>query len=1127
VYRGSTGEPLDLSRGKNNGISFSLGKEPASRFGPVQEHAIDKNAKILNFEDIPKELIKKDPVLGLTTHDKNAESIVKYARDNGYDVVDLRKFGEGEYRVLNPNVVKSSVAQQTLSDAQLKGMMYKNVPLSNVPNAETSTLSTEGKKLLEHQASQQAGQKPVSTGYPEQAQQGGASFPPSDPTIPQEVQNPQDPFYNVNRVGVSAEKQQQLKQTFEDVTPEVQGIVGDKPLTHQEIIAEASRTNKTFNKTMTREQTKEIGAAMYNLRNQVAKMAETGTVTPEFIDALLKDKAIAQSQAQLLGQRAINSSPDKAAMQQIIEEILKRNQNTDEILRAAEGVDFNDANQAAAFYRQFVKPKLGDYIDLIRYNSMLSSPLTHIVNASSNLLNSSVVAPVEKTLTGSIDFLNPVRRIQGKPQTQFASEGAAYTAGYWSKIGDASHRFADVLRGKQSSANLDLQRISPLHGQKGEVLLSLPTRLLEASDQFFTALTEGGETAALNLRQAKGVNVGSIPLKASQNAAYRLFRSELHDKRQGVLLDAVDDLTGKIQALRSSENRVTSTIAKFTLPFVRTPMNIFKQMMEYSPGGVATMIGAKNPTEQLSKAILGTAGISAAMTLVTSGRTTWAEPSDPKKRAAFRAAGLQPYALKIGGNWVSYAKLPPAMSVPLATIAALYDAEQNKTLDQSQIDAVLTGIANTGNFFSDQSYLKNIGDAIAATKGSPENVAQFVGNYPQQLVPYRAFLGWIARIVDPYQRKVNTDAGVLTQQVQQLLTQIPIASGNVPARVDQFENPIANQNKEINAISPFKITTERPEAKQTYDLMQQKSLNTKNINAAKDMILRGETPDFSAIGQSQAAEVAKAPSINQVEAAGTDAQQQLKTKALEEVARQKAQLTGEISVINNKIIYGENGSAKSIDLNAPTKGQGIDVFSNQDWQYAKARDVWKANIPQANKDNAFKKLGVDPEDVRYDYLANHNADQSTQYIVSKNLPHDELLNRLITGRVVSISGEQFAKNGVLDQLKEKGLLTDAETKQLKALKLDKNGKSLVAPKGTGKGKKGTVTIKRVAPARVHVSQPQRRKLPTVKIQHGTKTVSIKTVGASNKVKLSTPQQGFSYKIVRPKLTGLQQGVKIV
>lgn len=650
--------------------------------------------------------------------------------------------------------------------------------------------------------------------------------------------------FNVGRLKISPQAKQKITQTVDEIKPEIEKAVGAK-LSNEEAVNFAKTTNKVLEKQVGREQTLEWEGALLKARQKLADAAESGTIDQEYIDNLLTIKTQGTDIARKLQSFSIGADPLTAsAKDKILEAVLKVNQNTDEILEAAKGVDFNDYNQAVNFYRKFIKPTKTDYLNLIRYNSMLSSPVTHIVNASSNAINTGFVAPVEKTLTGTLDFLGS--KITGKQQTQFAGEGLAYTSGVAKNAGMAAQKFADVLRGKVGSKHLDIDFV-PIGTDRRTATLSLPTRLLEASDQFFTTLAKGGETAALNLRKSKGVRVGNIETESSRKAAYRVFRGELFDKDQGSLLNGIDRVTQTILGLRNAKEGWLRTVANFTLPFVKTPMNILKQGVEYSPAGFATIPGAANKTQQLSKAIMGTAGAAMAASFIASGRSTWAEPADPVNRARFRAAGLQPYSIKIGDKWVSFQKLPPSLSFPLAIMAGLHDAEQKKTIDQNQLDVILGAFAKFGNFYSDQSYLKNIGDAVAMTKGSPENATRFFGNYPQQVIPFRALLGWMARLTDPIQRKVDTDKGYLEQQVQNLLKEIPLASRSVPARLDEFDNPIPNQNIIQNAFSPFKMTTERPEEKKFYDAKQKESLLKKNMKAAEKMQAEGKKVNFGDI----------------------------------------------------------------------------------------------------------------------------------------------------------------------------------------------------------------------------------------------------------------------------------------
>jgi len=649
-----------------------------------------------------------------------------------------------------------------------------------------------------------------------------------------QVENPTNPYFNVNKLNVETEAKQGLKQAIEETKPLIEQKVGKK-LSNQEAVDFANGTATTLHKAVSREETLQWEAKMLKARQLLAAQAESGTVTREYIDNLLTIKTQGTDIARKL--QSLGISADSAiisAKDAILEAILKVNKNTDEILAAAKGVDFNDLGQATAFYRQFIAPKASEWLDLLRYNSMLSSPNTHIINISSNFQGTGIIAPIEKTILGGVDFLKSA--ITGKERQYFVGEGAAYTKAYYSNLKEAVHKFADVMGGKSFSGNPDLRQLPLTTGgvrKAAENTLALPMKLLEGMDQFFTTLTQAGEKGGLEYRVAKGITVGNIDMKALEAAQKRLFRGELLPADEGHILGALDAGAQALFSLRHSSNPVVALISKFTFPFVKTPINILKQGVEYSPLGFSTMWGAANKTEQFTKALMGSSIGLATATLVGSDRLSWGEPANATRKAEFRAAGILPYSVKIGDKWVSYSKLHPAVSFNLALAAAVNDSLNNQTMDETQAQVVLEGLSKWVNFFADQSYMKNMGDFIASTKGDVEGPMRYVSGYIQQLIPYRALLGWVTRIVDPYQRQADPDGNILTKQLQQIASGIPFVSESVPTRKGPTGKPIENQDRLFNAFSPARISTENPEFKDIYNFSQEVSKITKNKDVIK------------------------------------------------------------------------------------------------------------------------------------------------------------------------------------------------------------------------------------------------------------------------------------------------------
>lgn len=189
----------------------------------------------------------------------------------------------------------------------------------------------------------------------------------------------------------------------------------------------------------------------------------------------------------------------------------------------------------------------------------------------------------------------------------------------------------------------------------------------------------------------------------------------------------------------------------------------------------------------------------------------------------------------------------------------------------------------------------------------------------------------------------------------------------------------------------------------------------------------------------------------------------------DKAARAEVKATGKAVYKNGKVYYkADNGDTTTIDLNPPkeNKKQGIAAFEEKDESMNKARKIWAipdSQISQKSKESAYKKLGVEKEDVRYDYISNFDNDVKTKYILSKNMDHDTLIERLMTGRVQSASGKYFASDGVLDELYKQGKISSAERKALKAMKFNKDGTPMAGSgKSGGKGGSGKARAKAIA-----------------------------------------------------------------
>lgn len=146
LYRGGSG--FDENRITDIGSSFTRNEKVANSFasrslldhgsGSIADAYLSKNAKLLKFADLPENL-KNFPgkEKGLEVGDSHLDKVAKYARDNGFDAVDLKDFdkkthfgtlNEDEVRVLNRDALMTEGELRDLHAQATKGSTESVLP---------------------------------------------------------------------------------------------------------------------------------------------------------------------------------------------------------------------------------------------------------------------------------------------------------------------------------------------------------------------------------------------------------------------------------------------------------------------------------------------------------------------------------------------------------------------------------------------------------------------------------------------------------------------------------------------------------------------------------------------------------------------------------------------------------------------------------------------------------------------------------------------------------------------------------------------------------------------------------------------------------------------------------------
>ena len=753
-----------------------------------------------------------------------------------------------------------------------------------------------------------------------------------------------------------------------------------------------------------------------NLKQQGASVEDLIKVKEKIIE----QSKIAQQESTFAGRRLqaekiladVTATPE----QRIYAALDAEGVDQSKYLKDAVNIDFNDSKQVVEFYRKYVPAKFSEMLTEFRYTNMLSSPLTHVINTSTNALQSALIKPIEKTISGQLDWIKST--ITGSERKYYASQGIDYAKGYWKSLPEAWTKFKNMVTGEEIGVKPDLMSTNaeyiPTTTQGPLKWYTTPLRVLEGADQFFKTLIKGGETKALSDSRLK-LSTEEIAKKAEQSGDYTLFRQRFDPDGklgQGYVLKVWDKWNSTINNLRKNP------AGKWLIPFLQTPTNILKQGVEYSPLGFTTMIGAKNATEQMSKALIGTAVFTGLYNLADSGQMTWSAPGNKKDKELFYSAGMQPYSIKIGDKWVSYSKLGP-LAYPMAMAGALKWAEKNNP-DQNVIQDIGKAIPQMMIFFGDQSYVQELGnilDALRSGEGAmfSNALTSEISNLGGQLVPLRSFMGWLTRAIDPTYRKAGTFK-------EKIFAQIPGASESVPTYTDMYGQPSQRDMPLYNAISPYKVSIEKPAANRLYESQEQYRIDQNQLKKMQE--------EFEKTGKiSTGSNTIK---IKQNETS--------KGESGKNIPRFYTKDTGEVAKLDLDSV-----------INLPESSQ-YEKAIKVDKVYGLVKTIMKNVSDEEQKNTLLNELGVSYKDASYYQIASQNEDIRLAAVMDRlqtATSTNEVGNILYDG-LYAVNGKAIVTPAILNDLVNQGVITkDFKNAILKAYN---NAAGLTSGSSGGSGK---------------------------------------------------------------------------
>ncbi len=180
-----------------------------------------------------------------------------------------------------------------------------------------------------------------------------------------------------------------------------------------------------------------------------------------------------------------------------------------------------------------------------------------------------------------------------------------------------------------------------------------------------------------------------------------------------------------------------------------------------------------------------------------SGKISGAGDPDPNKNRVQRAAGWQPYSIKVGDTWYSIKMIHPVGTL-LGMTADIHDMAADMNKDEQDKALKLLGKAFS-HAVTEQTFLQGMVNVVKALNSPERGWNVFAQNMTASVVP--ASVSTLAQMMDPYQRDVESIRDAV-------MARLPGARESLMPQRDPFGDPIANADR-LGGISPI---TERVES---------------------------------------------------------------------------------------------------------------------------------------------------------------------------------------------------------------------------------------------------------------------------------------------------------------------------
>ena len=558
-----------------------------------------------------------------------------------------------------------------------------------------------------------------------------------------------------------------------------------------------------------------IEAANMKKTNDIMYLLDTlntvSTETGQFIQALsIIKKLTPEGQLKML-QRTITRQQNKGV------KTWENVKLTDEMInKVLDSENQEDLEKNISEVKDLISEQLtGTIIDKLRawrYFAMLGNPRTHIRNMISNTAmyaTRSLKKILQRTIEDTVGKINPnlmkERTISWKKTTDTVSK---YVDDY---IKNNPEKLAKDSKYKiESQIEQNKKAFGKTKtGKFTQDVMDFNTTLLENEDMIFKSLTF--KSSLKEYLTANGIktiqDIENNPTIFNNGVEYAVEQSlQTTFQQYSALAAAVNQVSNK--------NKYIGFGLEALLPFKRTPINITKTGIEYSPIGLLKTvtknsydlkkgnITANQYIDNISKGLTGSGLFYLGYILASMGILKGKSDDDDKESQFKTALNRQDYSINIGDLSVTIDWLTP-VSVPLLLGVSTFDTKnKNSSLNMNTVTDMITNVANP---IVELSFLQSFDTALDSysqdkLKGVVETMlSSYIGQY------FPTLGAQIAKTIDPTVRSTspskNSPFTFGEKVLRQTMSKIPGLSYLLEPSVDIYGNEVSRwENPLLRAL---------------------------------------------------------------------------------------------------------------------------------------------------------------------------------------------------------------------------------------------------------------------------------------------------------------------------------------